>query len=49
MARKEVEKRLFVEVDVRVIMYSSINTLLASGPEGAYSDLGSWGGLEELW
>ena len=47
--QKEVEKRLFVEVDVEVIIFGNADVLTESTPKGAYDDLNDWGGLEEVW
>ena len=47
--QEEVEKRLFVEVDVDVILFTSESVLTDSTPQGAYGNLNEWGGLDEIW
>ncbi|MBO4572673.1 MAG: hypothetical protein J5762_02775 [Clostridia bacterium] len=49
MTEKEVKKKLFIEVDVDVLLFPSEMILLTSVPEGVYDEFDDWGGLNEIW
>ena len=47
--QKENAKRLFVEVNCDVVLFTGESVLMNSTIQGAYGDLNTWEGLDDIW